>query len=133
MAVAGNDLAAYRLRGLISQLRLSRTEAAALLRSIADEFEPTTVDEHLRAAAEREATSLRSEGITVTTSLDVRTLGAARVLGRRPKTLRNWRACGTGPPWRAESGIVRYSLLEVVAWQRGELSRSVPIPESSDV
>lgn len=120
------DLAAYRLRNLVRQSGLSRAAAAALLRALADELEPAAIDGHLRAAAENEALRLRMEGITVTVCLEVRTLGAATILGRAPKTLRNWRACGVGPQWRSDGGVVWYSLVDLIAWRRGDVSRPVP-------
>jgi hypothetical protein len=135
-AITSSLAAAHRLRGLVSQLRLSRSEAAALLRELADELQPQlpgAVDAELRAAAEREADALRSEGFSVTTNLEIRTHAAARIVGRRAGTLRNWRSSGTGPRWRADHGVVHYSLLDLMAWRRGEMSRTVTIPATDHV
>ena len=41
---------------------------------------------------------------------------AAAVLDVAPKTLRNWRASGAGPPHRKVGGSVRYWLHELVQW-----------------
>lgn len=116
------DLAAVRLRGLVSQLRLSRAEAARLLREIAAEFDATTVDARVRDDAEHEAERLRTLGFTVTATFHVTTPGAAHVLERAPKTLRSWRSSGVGPRWHADgAGRVSYSLLDLLAWRSGDV------------
>ena len=46
---------------------------------------------------------------------------AAQILGISPKTLRNWRCLGKGPPsvkYGGRNGPVRYVVAEVVAWQQ---------------
>lgn len=113
------DPAAYRLRSLIGQLRMSRSDAAALLRSVADEMDPAVVSEHLHTAAQAEAERLREAGFTVTSDLQVQTLAAAHVLNRSSKTLRNWRAGGAGPAWRSVNNLVWYSLPVLIAWRSG--------------
>lgn len=114
-----HNVAAYRLRSLIRQLRMSQSDAAALLRTVADEIDPTVVSEHLHTAAQAEAARLREAGFTVTSDLQVQTLGAAHVLGRSSKTLRNWRSIGAGPAWRSVNSLVWYSLPALVAWRSG--------------
>ncbi len=117
---------AERVRNLVAQLGLSRADAAALLREIAAGLDrtPLDADANLRAVVEREAAALTAQGITVTTALQVRTLGAALVLGRQAKTLRNWRSRSVGPRWQSEHGVVFYDLVELVQWS---MSRTVPI------
>lgn len=52
-AVRMDDLKAQRLRNLISQLGLSRAQAAALLREVADDFDPSEQYRRMRDAAVR--------------------------------------------------------------------------------
>lgn len=125
--------AAARLRNLVAQLDLSRADAAALLRSIANELDRGPVDAHLREVAEREAVRLRRHGFTVAGErLEVRTIAAASVLGRSAGTLRNWRCAGVGPEWRSDGGVAWYSLLDLMAWRQGA-SRCVTISTPVDV
>lgn len=41
---------------------------------------------------------------------------AAAYLRRAPKTLRNWRACGTGPKYTGHGQGVRYRQRDLDAW-----------------
>jgi hypothetical protein len=45
----------------------------------------------------------------------------AKLVGRAPRTVRNWRALGVGPPWHtpAKVHLPRYKRDEVEAWMRG--------------
>lgn len=118
---------AERVRNLVMQLGLSRADAAALLREIAADLDRTPLDgdAHLRAVVERWAAALSAQGITVTTGLQVRTHGAALVVGRQAKTLRNWRSSGVGPHWHNDHGVVLYDLVALVQWRK--VSRTVPV------
>lgn len=133
MVATAPDLtfAATRLRALLAQMRLSRAEAAALLRSIADEFDGCAVDDRVRAAAAIEAEALRAQGFSVGPGprFEIRTHAAALMLGRSSGTLKNWRSAGVGPAWRSDgAGGVWYSVIELLAW-----SRMVTITAPADV
>ncbi|MCZ4652698.1 helix-turn-helix domain-containing protein [Gordonia amicalis] len=58
--------------------------------------------------------------ITVTVQpYAVDTVTAASVLGRSPRTLANWRAAGTGPPYRVavgKGGPVMYLVSDLENW-----------------
>lgn len=57
--------------------------------------------------------------------LDEREL--ADMLGVSPRTLRRWREGGSGPPFVAAGGRVRYRLASVERWaQQREQTRTVP-------
>lgn len=114
------DPAETRLRSLLRSLGRPAHELAALLRRLADELDGTIADERHRAEAEVLAERARAAGFTVTPELEVRSHGAAFVLGVEEGTVRNWRAAAAGPPWRRDrvGGAIWYSLPALVAWRR---------------
>jgi len=126
-------VAAARLRSLLAQMRLSRADAASLLRAIADQLDDAGADEHLVAAAEREAVALRAAGYHVGPAprFEIATVAAAYFLQRTSGTLRNWRCFASGPPWRADRNRVVYALTDLIVWRSA--SRSVTITEPADV
>ena len=64
------------------------------------------------------AEGLARAGYRVTFDLMTDEHGAARVICRAPKTLRNWRYNAVGPRWRKdESGGVWYSVEDLVEWR----------------
>jgi hypothetical protein len=56
---------------------------------------------------------LRRRGVRVTLADMLRASDAARFLGKMPKTLRNWRALGTGPTYTSIGGTVYYHLADL--------------------
>jgi hypothetical protein len=59
---------------------------------------------------------LARRGVRVTLAGLLRAVDAARFLDRAPKTLRNWRNAGDGPPYTAIAGRIYYALADLVAF-----------------
>lgn len=61
------------------------------------------------------AARLRVEGFWVSIDGLTSESGAAFMLGRRPRTLANWRSAGMGPAWRRRGQVV-YAVVDLVMW-----------------
>jgi hypothetical protein len=108
-------------------MKLSSTEAAELLRSLASEYAPEvgTADDRLMARASFVASELRAGGHKVTDDLTIGMRSAACVLGISYGRLRNLRTEGDGPPSvKMNERDVGFSIPDLLAW-RDYLSRSV--------
>lgn len=63
------------------------------------------------------ARALRAEGFYVSIDGLTSESGAAFLLGRRPRTLANWRSAGMGPAWRRRGQVV-YLIFDLIEWDK---------------
>ena len=63
------------------------------------------------------AVRLRVEGFWVSIDGLTSESGAAFLLGRRPRTLANWRSAGMGPAWRRRGQVV-YLIFDLIEWDK---------------
>lgn len=63
------------------------------------------------------AARLRAEGFYVSIDGLTSESGAAFLLGRRPRTLANWRSAGMGPAWRRRGQVV-YLIFDLIEWDK---------------
>ena len=63
------------------------------------------------------AARLRVEGFWVSIDGLTSESGAAFLLGRRPRTLANWRSAGMGPAWRRRGQVV-YLIFDLIEWDK---------------
>ena len=63
------------------------------------------------------AARLRVEGFWVSIDGLTSESGAAFMLGRRPRTLANWRSAGMGPAWRRRGQVV-YLIFDLIEWDK---------------